>query len=289
MNLDYIDNFQRFVNREISLTDKETLRIVEKVARLPDDYMKLKFPEKWSKRRIKQEFSRWRKFNPSSLLALQVICGVTGLSTDHILLPEDENFDSLLTYEALEELRELIVNHEKDARWNHYIPVMVDSKMPTIIFLHIYEEIKKNKDTWKKNLFFQFVTFRVGSRFDLSDVHDGLNLFIERSTGGIYQINKSLNDDESKEEIKKFKKFYNDNVRRTYYIDQTLNRHIQSFYELLPGWTETLQNDFQQLIDLYPPEGIKEQPKKDLHSSIQEHEKQAKGQSNRHEFAAENR
>ena len=173
MAFEFNENFQKFLQREFQNENHSSYQLLQSAKKLDESSMDNQFPGR-SRRWLLQELNRWKKRIQSSksppvqgtLLNLQIVCNLTGLTPNQILTPKITTKNpQLLTFPVLMDLKKLILMHTEEKKWDFFIPIIYDEQSMLFGFLQVYETFITNK----KNVFFRFWNFQIKTLSKSSD------------------------------------------------------------------------------------------------------------------------
>lgn len=263
--MDFTKRYQDFVVNEFRRSETDSYRMLANANQMGDKQIKQHFPG-WSHRGLTQLLSKWKvrvqKDNAftgvGTMLNLQMICVLTGLTPNQVLLEEDidnNRMIRLLSSAALEALAEELKNNKPQEELNCFLPVFVHQKAMYVGFLHIFEV----KYGGVSEVYFQFRHCKLGENINAKKTftYDDSVVFCITNPS-----RNGVNKNGSKQSLTDF---YNENIYGFTSKNLVIDQQNQEFYQLFPEWSEEQEKRNELLFRWYKPEKTrkKEPPKKD--------------------------
>lgn len=279
MGYEFVENFEAFIHQAFSPNSTNSYHLIDKAKKLSPEEMYELFSKEDS-RWLTKELSRMKikatgenSSVQGTLLNLQIICKLTGLSPNQILMSKMTSDDTanspLLTLEALQELCMMIDEH-KDLMWNFFIPIFHNLQAMYLGFLQIYEEKKEAK----KNVYFRFWHFQIKNPVVSSYNEINFNDIIDITCSNSFNIDNVVKEKEgliyhNKRKIPTLSEFYKQNSEKIKTPYEVVNEMIQEFYASTSEWAMERQDEAQLLLRWYPPNDEIERPVKTKKKSLE--------------------
>lgn len=260
--MNFTKKYQDFVINEFRKNETDSYRMLANANKIED--IEQYFPG-WTHRGLTQLLSKWKvrvqKDNAftgvGTMLNLQMICVLTGLTPNQVLLEEDidnNRMIRLLSSAALEALAEELKNNKPEKNLDYFLPVLIHQKAMYIGFLRIYEV----KYGGVSEVYFQFRHCKLGENISLKRpalYEDGEAFCITN------QSRNGVNKNGSKQSLIDF---YNENIYGFSSKNLVIDQQNQEFYHLFPEWSEEQEKRNELLFRWYKLEKAhkKEPPKK---------------------------
>ena len=249
--MDFTKKYQDFVVNEFRKNETDSYRMLANANKIEIEQY---FPG-WTHRGLTQLLSKWKvrvqKDNAftgvGTMLNLQMICVLTGLTPNQVLLEEDidnNRMIRLLSLAAIESLAEELKINRLEEELDYFLPVFVHQKAMYVGFLHIYEV----KYGGVSEVYFQFRHCYLDETISShrSKIYEDRAAFCVTN-----QSRNGVNKNGSKQSLADF---YNENIIGFAPKKIAIDQQNQEFYQLFPEWSKEQEKRNELLFRWYKPE-----------------------------------